>query len=410
MRYAVYQGKRRLEGTSGAQTNDLGEFRVYGLEKGRYFVSAHIREQWEPSLPTSNGNDAASSENTGYAPVYYPGTPDVARASLIDVMTGQEVPGVDFTLIPVRAFRVRGRVFDATIGQPVKNCFILLVHRDPNRSSFFGERASTNCDKGTFEFASVPPGSYYAFAMTFGSGKQRSARASVEVENANVTDIAVTFVRGTDLIGRILVEGHQAVDFSELHVWLSDPEQYFNGGAHAVAKSDGTVTLENVPEGNYDVDVGLPSSYSADFYTKDVRVNGEGVLEKGLTITAGNTRGSLEIVLSSEGTRVDGTATDENDLPAVGAVVALVPDEARRKQLRLYKDATTDQYGKFILRGIAPGKYKLFSWKDVESNAWEDPDFLKPFEDQGTEITAEESGRLSIQLKLPASDKVKQTQ
>jgi hypothetical protein len=36
--------------------------------------------------------------------------------------------------------------------------------------------------------------------------------------------------------------------------------------------------------------------------------------------------------------------------------------------------------------------------------------FLKPFEDQGTEITAEENGPLSIQLKSAATDKVKQTQ
>jgi hypothetical protein len=214
------------------------------------------------------------------------------------------------------------------------------------------------------------------------------------------------------LTGRILVEGREAVDFSEIHVWLSDPEQYFNGGVHAVAKSDGNVTLENVPEGNYDVDVGgLPSSYSADFYTKDVRVNGESVLNKGLAIAAGSTRGSLEIVLSSEGTRIDGTVTDESDLPAAAAVIALVPEqEVQRKQFRLYKNATTDQYGKFILRGIAPGKYKLFSWKDVEDNAWQDPDFLKPFEDQGTEITAEKNGHLSIQLKFISADKVKQSQ
>jgi len=36
----------------------------------------------------------------------------------------------------------------------------------------------------------------------------------------------------------------------------------------------------------------------------------------------------------------------------------------------------------------------------VENDAWEDPDFLKPFEDQGKEITAEENGRITIQLKL----------
>jgi protocatechuate 3,4-dioxygenase beta subunit len=410
MRYTVYQGKRRLEGTHGAETNDLGEFRIFGLEKGRYFVSARTGQEREPPLTTANGNDAAS-ENTGYAPVYYPGTPDAARASLVEVLTGQEVPGINFTLIPVRTFRVRGQAFDATIGQLVKDCFVILVHRDPNRFGFSGERVTASCDKGTFEFTSVPPGSYDLFAMTFGSGKQRSARAPVEVENANVTNVAVTFIRGTDLTGRILIEGRQAMDFSQIYVWLSDPEQYFNGGAHAVTKPDGTVTFENVPDGNYDVDVGgVPSSYSADFYTKDVRLNGESVLEKGLAISAGSIRGPLEIVLSSEGTSIDGTVKDENDLPAVGAVVALVPDEARRKQFRLYKSTTTDQYGKLIMRGIAPGKYKLFSWKNVESNAWEDPDFLKQFEDQGAEITAEENGRLSIQLKLAATDKAKQSQ
>jgi hypothetical protein len=36
----------------------------------------------------------------------------------------------------------------------------------------------------------------------------------------------------------------------------------------------------------------------------------------------------------------------------------------------------------------------------VENDAWQDPDFLKPFEDQGKEITAEENGRIAIQLKL----------
>jgi hypothetical protein len=57
------------------------------------------------------------------------------------------------------------------------------------------------------------------------------------------------------------------------------------------------------------------------------------------------------------------------------------------------------------LRGIAPGKYKLFAWKDVENDLWQDPDFLKPFEDQGKEITAEEKGRITIQLKLATTSK-----
>jgi hypothetical protein len=246
--------------------------------------------------------------------------------------------------------------------------------------------------------------------MTFGPGKRLSAHAPVEVDNKDVNDVSLTFANGINLAGRIVVEGHEPLDFSDVHVWLSDPEQIFNG-ARAAVKPDGTLTIENLQEGNYEIHVpGVEFGSLPNFYTKDVRANGESILEKGLVIAPGSARGPLEIVLSSEGTHVDGTVTDENDLPATGAVVALVPEEAHRKQFRLYKNATTDQYGKFIVHGIAPGKYKLFSWKDVEDNAWQDPDFLKPFEDRGAEITAEENGRLSIQLKLAATDKVKQSQ
>jgi hypothetical protein len=36
---------------------------------------------------------------------------------------------------------------------------------------------------------------------------------------------------------------------------------------------------------------------------------------------------------------------------------------------------------------------------------WQDPDFLKRYEDQGKEITAEERGRITVQLKLAATQK-----
>jgi hypothetical protein len=112
--------------------------------------------------------------------------------------------------------------------------------------------------------------------------------------------------------------------------------------------------------------------------------------------------------LSSAGTRIEGTVTDENDLPSVGVVVALVPEGERRHQFRLYKDTTTDQYGQFILRGVAPGAYKLFSWKEVENNAWQDPDFLASFESKGTKVTAEEDGHIAIRLKLIPTEKPQQ--
>ena len=77
-------------------------------------------------------------------------------------------------------------------------------------------------------------------------------------------------------------------------------------------------------------------------------------------------------------------ARHRDEQPATAATVALVPDEPRRAQTRLYKGITTDQYGRFTIKGIAPGGYKLFAWEVVEEGAYQDPDFLKPFEVLGT--------------------------
>jgi hypothetical protein len=40
---------------------------------------------------------------------------------------------------------------------------------------------------------------------------------------------------------------------------------------------------------------------------------------------------------------------------------------------------TTDKSGHFSIRGVVPGDYKLL--------AWEDPEFLKEFEDRSTAIS-----------------------
>jgi len=59
-----------------------------------------------------------------------------------------------------------------------------------------------------------------------------------------------------------------------------------------------------------------------------------------------------------------------------------------------------DQYGHFDLRGLAPGKYKLFSWDGVEQGEWEDTDFLKDSEEKGVTLDLKGSDTKPIELKL----------
>ena len=83
-----------------------------------------------------------------------------------------------------------------------------------------------------------------------------------------------------------------------------------------------------------------------------------------------------------------------------GVWAVAVPEETKRKQHHLFKSVTTDQYGHFDLHGLAPGKYRLFSWDSVEKDEWEDPDFLKESEEKGVTIDVKDSDTKAIELKL----------
>lgn len=84
----------------------------------------------------------------------------------------------------------------------------------------------------------------------------------------------------------------------------------------------------------------------------------------------------------------------------LAAVNAATPAVTYAPAQHLFKSVSTDQYGHFDLHGLAPGKYRLFSWDGVEKDEWEDTDFLKESEEKGVTIEVKDSDRKAIELKL----------
>jgi hypothetical protein len=122
-------------------------------------------------------------------------------------------------------------------------------------------------------------------------------------------------------------------------------------------------------------------------------------------VTSG-TNGAIDIVLSGTGGQVEGVVLNADQQPATEASVVAVPDEPRRTQGRFYKEDRTDQYGRFTIKGLPPGRYKLFAWEDVEEGAYQDPEFIKKFEALGEAVVIRENSHESAQLKLiPAAEK-----
>ncbi len=126
MRYQFVNGERQLVNAGRvAQTDDLGQFRVFGLMPGDYVVQASLRLNQNPD--TMNQPDPV-----GYPGTYYPGVVDVTQAQTVTVTLGQELSSVAFPLVPARLSRVSGIVMGSD-GRPLAGGMIMLRQRGSQR-------------------------------------------------------------------------------------------------------------------------------------------------------------------------------------------------------------------------------------------------------------------------------------
>ena len=168
MRQQWLNGRRRLMPSGrNAQTNDLGQYRIYGLPPGDYYVSATLRNMDVMAMdmmgPMSPGGaiagPTASAPSSGYAPTYFPGTPSAADAQRISVAIGSEAQGADFALSAVRMARISGLVLNSE-GRPVESAMVTpMSGRGLEGIPMFAGGARTNRE-GAFTLMSVAPGDY----------------------------------------------------------------------------------------------------------------------------------------------------------------------------------------------------------------------------------------------------------
>jgi hypothetical protein len=397
-------GKRALAMGATVETNDLGEYRLFGLSPGRYFVSA-VYPRWS-RFAGNEDSGGSESDQQGYAKMYYPGTADAGKAISIDLKGGEEVPSIEILLRKVLTYRIRGRVYNQITHKPGTGTNVLLMPKTNRREWDSVQPANVEKQDGSFDVPEVLPGSYVLTAFWFDEGKIYSTRMPVEVGNADLDGVAVTIAPGMNITGQIIWDGKPALEKDELTVRPKPVDLNLGFQGSARVTQGNFFTLKDIGEGTYHAEV---AGESKDCYIKDVQYGASSALEDGFKVVRGAPV-ALEITISSHGARVQGAVTDADGLPAVGVWVVLVPEEKYRAQHRLFKTLSTDQYGHFDLRGISPGEYKLFSWEEVEMGAWEDSEFLKPFEEKGGKIALQEGDQkmlnlVTIPTKGPAESK-----
>jgi hypothetical protein len=171
---------------------------------------------------------------------------------------------------------------------------------------------------------------------------------------------------------------------------------FIGGAPRAKAGSDLKFTLKSVAPMHYSVSVGgVPDNC----FVKSIRYGGQEVPEDGIDITSG---GEMLVTLSATAGEVDGAVVDKEGKPVAGAMVALIPKDGPSTAIR---GSSGDEKGGVIFKGLKPGEYRLIAWEDIPPGAFQDPEFLKPYEGRGESVKLDAGAKQAIQLKvIPAQE------
>jgi hypothetical protein len=409
----VYSAQGRSFQVVGAgAVDDRGDYRVFGVSPGRYYVLA--------GTPPGGARGAVS--NARFSMVYYPDAGDVAQAVPVDAKSASEARADMKVRRLTRTYSVRGRIIDAIGSGLPADLTINLLYRFLNSSGPAGSAQGFNPAAGAFEIQNVFPGEYLVQASVPAQSQvQRletdpvalaarqaaqatrpTALASIRVVDADVEPVVLTLSTGVTTTGRFTLEGQPIAslpNLNQIRLGLLPPMPTIINSSPPVAfppDADGNFQVVGLRDGEYRVQV-APLGTIPGFYVKSVRYGGAEILGSLFKFT-GSGSGTFEVVMRAGAGRVTGTVTDARFQPVPGNQVFAVP--AQRSRTDLYRTSITDQAGRFSITGLAPGAYTIFSWEGLDNGAQFDPDFLKQHETQGKGIQVIEGTAANVDVTL----------
>jgi len=397
-RYRYFGGRRRLTPVSRpASSDDGGNFRLYGLAPGDYYLSA---------APMGFSFGESSGDSTGYAPTYYPGTASAQQADKVTVAIGDEVSGLVFSLVPTRTAKITGTAVDSR-GRPMAGAFVSVIVRQGDSFSMSMGAGNQVREDGTFTLNDVGPGEYTIQVQSLAEGPSReTATLPITVAGEDLTGIALVGTRGTAISGRVVVEGaksERSIQPASVGIMAMPKEpamemvMYFGGESSDRLNDDWTFGIRVMTSPVLIRTTRLPPGYTL----KQVVWRGQDVTDSGLTFK-GDAVSDVDVVITAQSTRVTGGVLDTDGKPVADyVVIAFAEDDDKWGWLSRHRAlARPDQQGGFLIKDLPAGRYLAVALPFLEEGEEADPEVLERLRGVATPFTLANGEQKALTLRV----------
>jgi len=376
MNVSVYRvtynnGRKIWTAVNSKQTDDRGEYRIFWLVPGPYYVGVTPRAPG----PTPGPQDS-------WARTFFPGTTEPADASPVELKDGGEAESTDIMIRtqPQATFKISGVVVNSaarpnpTTGAVDRSISsFMLSPREPGVLDALNPPQVTNAlpaasrQNGEFELRNIRPGSYDLYPLapfltdpvpqapgaaglapataelaarglvtvqsingqiiTTAAGapgttrRQPTSRTPIDI-NRDISDLRIVVNVGAPLSGEILVNGtaNPPIKPESIRLTLRSldtmPAVFTSLIGAIPVDSAGKFAAQGVPEARYTFQViGLPSSA----YVADIRQGGASVMDNGFVVDSSAT--PVQVVVESGGATLQGVVQNTEGKPAASATV-----------------------------------------------------------------------------------------
>jgi hypothetical protein len=483
--------------SENGRTDDRGVYRLFGVEPGEYTIvvtppnngaaavrvtsaediQAGLQALREPGGPDGRSRSAPPTPSTilppaslgglppgagifpqsmmsdtqgngptaGYAPVYYPGSPEIAEASTVTIKAGEERDGLDIRTRLVPMARVECQVI-VPDGQSAASPQVTLQPIGNGSTSSLlavlvtGQRLNARPGPDRrFTFTGVAPGRYTLVARTYpaltngvpGSAPPDPtappppvplwAMTEVTVSGEDVTGLVLTLQPGMSLSGRVVFNGEKPepkdlqlmVGVQPIDNTTSGLIQAISGGASGSAKvkADHTFTITGLMPSRYLLfGVVAPSgimdvSAMFEWSVQSVMVGGRELLDLPIDLEPGDEVKDAVITFTDRQQEVIGTLQDTTGRPAPDYTVVLFATDKRywtsgSRRIVTARPATDGRFelggsigslGPLTLGagglGLPAGEYYLAAVTDLAGGEEQDPTLLEELSKAAVKIT-----------------------